>query len=143
MTESKREVENLKTQHKSNIPIEWEQAEGFSKYLISNDGQVYSLKSDRLLPQGFTYRGYKQVDVCNDEGIKKHMRVHRLVYMAHIGAIPEGMQINHKDENKANNCIDNLELMTNKENCSYGTRNARISKAMKRYRAKQRAMATC
>ena len=51
MTKSKREVENLKTQHKSNIPIEWEQAEGFSKYLISNDGQVYSLKSDRLLPQ--------------------------------------------------------------------------------------------
>lgn len=55
----------------------------------------------------------------------------------------EHMQINHKDENKANNCIDNLELMTNKENCSYGTRNARISKAMKRYRAKQRAMAAC
>lgn len=53
------------------------------------------------------------------------------------------MQINHKDENKANNCIGNLELMTNKENCSYGTRNARISKSMKRYRAKQRAMAAC
>ena len=69
MTKSKREVENLKTQH--NDSIEWEQAEGFSKYLISTDGQVYSLKSDRLLPQGFTHRGYKQVDVCNDEGIKK------------------------------------------------------------------------
>lgn len=40
------------TQHKSNAPIEWEQAEGFSRYLISTDGQVYSLKSDRLLPQG-------------------------------------------------------------------------------------------
>ena len=49
----------------------------------------------------------------------------------------------NKDENKANNCIDNLELMTNKENSSYGTRNARISKSMKRYRAKQRAMAAC
>ena len=141
MTKSKREVESLKTQH--NDSIEWEQAEGFSKYLISTDGQVYSLKSDRLLPQGITERGYKQVDVFSDEGIKKHMRVHRLVYMAHKGAIPEGMQINHKDENKANNCIDNLELMTNKENSSYGTRNARISKSMKRYRAKQRAMAAC
>ena len=130
-------------QHKSKTPLEWGQAEGFSKYLISTDGQVYSLKRDRLLPQGFTERGYKQVDVCNDEGIKKHMRVHRLVYMAHKGAITEGMQINHKDENKANNCIDNLELMTNKENSSYGTRNARISQSMKRYRAKQRAMAAC
>ena len=59
------------TQHKSNTPIEWGQAEGFSKYLISTDGQVYSLKRDRLLPQGFTERGYKQVDVCNDEGDRK------------------------------------------------------------------------
>jgi len=143
MTKSKREVENLKTQHKSNIPIEWEQAEGFSRYLISTDGKIYSLKSDRLLPQGITERGYKQVDVYNDMGVKKHMKVHRLVYMAHVGVIPNGLQVNHKDENKTNNCIDNLELMTNKENCSYGTRNARISKAMKRYRAKQRAMATC
>ena len=40
--------------------------------------------------------------------------------MAHIGVISEGMQINHKDENKVNNRIDNLEIMTNKENCSYG-----------------------
>ena len=140
MTKSKREVENLKTQY--NDSIEWEQAEGFSRYLISTDGKIYSLKSDRLLPQGITERGYKQVDVYNDMGVKKHMKVHRLVYMAHIGAIPNGLQVNHKDENKTNNCIDNLELMTNKENCSYGTRNARISKSMKRYRAKQRAMAT-
>ena len=78
------------TQHKNNV--EWGQAKGFSKYLISTDGQVYSLKRDRLLPQGYTQRGYKQVDVCNDEGIKKHMRVHRLVYMAHKGVIPEGMR---------------------------------------------------
>lgn len=84
-----------------------------------------------------------QIDVYNDMGVKKHMKVHRLVYMAHVGVIPNGLQVNHKDENKTNNCIDNLELMTNKENCSYGTRNARISKSMKRYRAKQRAMATC
>ena len=141
MTKSKREVENLKTQH--NDSIEWEQAEGFSRYLISTDGKIYSLKSDRLLPQGITERGYKQVDVYNDMGVKMHMKVHRLVYMAHVGVIPNGLQVNHKDENKTNNCIDNLELMTNKENCSYGTRNARISKAMKRYRAKQRAMAAC
>lgn len=138
---SKREVENERTQH--NDSIEWEQAEGFSKYLISTDGQVYSLKSDRLLPQGITHGGYKQVDVFNDDGIKKHMRVHRLVYMAHVGVIPQGMQINHKDEDKTNNSIDNLELMTNKENSNYGTRNARISQTMKQYRANQREMVAC
>ena len=131
------------TQHKSNTPIEWGQAEGFSKYLISTDGQVYSLKRDRLLPQGFTERGYKQVDVCNDEGIKKHMRVHRLVYMAHIGAIPEGMQINHKDEDKTNNCIENLEVVTPKQNIHYGSASIRRSESVKRYWQEKRKMAAC
>lgn len=128
---------------KDGQPIEWEQAEGFSKYLISTDGHVYSIRSDRLLPLGCTERGYMQVDVCNDSGAKKHMRVHRLVYMAHKGRIPEGLQINHKDENKENNCIENLSLMTNKENCNYGTANKRRSRALKRFWAEKRKLAVC
>ena len=67
------------TQHKSNTPIEWGQAEGFSKYLISTDGQVYSLKRDRLLPQGFTERGYKLVILARN-GVYTDM-------MKKIGAI--------------------------------------------------------
>lgn len=143
MTESKREVENLKTQHKSNIPIEWEQAEGFSKYLISTDGQVYSIERDKIISQYDNGCGYLQVVIRNDNGEAKSMRVHRLVYMAHKGEIPKGLEINHKDECKTNNCIDNLELVTRAENNNYGTHNQRISKSMKRYRAKQRAMAVC
>lgn len=131
------------TQHKSNTPVEWEQAEGFSRYLISTDGQVYSIDNDKILKPNRNSSGYVRVPLYNDENEYKQTLVHRLVYMAHVGPIPKGMQINHKDENKANNCIGNLELMTNKENSSYGTRNARISKSMKRYRAKQRAMAAC
>lgn len=143
MTKSKREVENLKTQHKSNIPIEWEQAEGFSKYLISTDGQVYSIERDKIISQYDNGCGYLQVVIRNDNGEAKSMRVHRLVYMAHKGEIPKGLEINHKDECKTNNCIDNLELVTRAENNNYGTHNQRISKSMKRYRAKQRAMAAC
>ena len=143
MTKSKREVENLKTQHKSNIPIEWEQAEGFSKYLISTDGQVYSIERDKIISQYDNGCGYLQVVIRNDNGEAMSMRVHRLVYMAHKGEIPKGLEINHKDECKTNNCIDNLELVTRAENNNYGTHNQRISKSMKRYRAKQRAMAVC
>ena len=131
------------TQHKSNTPVEWEQAEGFSRYLISTDGQVYSIDNDKILKPNRNSSGYVRVDVCNDEGIKKHMRVHRLVYMAHIGVIPEGMQINHKDEDKTNNCIENLEVVTPKQNIHYGSASIRRSESMKRYRAKQRAMAAC
>lgn len=43
--------------------------------------------------------------IYNDKGQKKYMLVHRLVFMAHKGMIPKGLQINHKDENKENNCI--------------------------------------
>lgn len=138
MTKSKREVENLKTQHKSNTPVEWGQAEGFSKYLISTDGQVYSLKRDKLIKpsnKNGIKGSYLVVTIYNDKGQKKYMLVHRLVYMAHVGPIPKGMQINHKDENKENNCIENLELMTQKENCNYGTRNQRISQTKRLYSA--------
>lgn len=136
MTKSKREVENLKTQH--NDSIEWEQAEGFSNYLISTDGQVYSLKRDKLIEpanKNGIKGSYLVVTIYNDKGQKKYMLVHRLVFMAHRGMIPKGLQINHKDENKENNCIENLELMTNKENCNYGSRNARISRTKRMYQS--------
>lgn len=136
MTKSKREVENLKTQH--NDSIEWEQAEGFSNYLISTDGQVYSLKRDKLIEpanKNGIKGSYLVVTIYNDKGQKKYMLVHRLVFMAHKGMIPKGLQINHKDENKENNCIENLELMTNKENCNYGSRNARISRTKRMYQS--------
>lgn len=136
MTKSKREVENLKTQH--NDSVEWEQAEGFSNYLISTDGQVYSLKRDKLIEpanKNGIKGSYLVVTIYNDKGQKKYMLVHRLVFMAHKGTIPKGLQINHKDENKENNCIENLELMTNKENCNYGSRNARISRTKRMYQS--------
>lgn len=59
------------------------------------------------------------------------MYLHRLIYETFIGDIPQGMQINHKDENKMNNDIENLEVVTPKQNCVYGTRNERISNSCK------------
>lgn len=46
------------TQHKSNTPVEWEQAEGFSRYLISTDGQVYSIDNDKILKPNRNSSGY-------------------------------------------------------------------------------------
>ena len=40
-------------------------------------------------------------------------------------------QVNHKDENRKNNNINNLEWVTNKENCNYGNRNLKLSMAKK------------
>lgn len=126
----------IPTTRKDGQPIIWEQAKGFSKYLISDDGRIYSVKRDKLIEPSNKNNikgSYLVVTLYNDEGRKKYMLVHRLVYMAHKGLIPKGLQVNHKDEDKENNCIENLELMTQKENCNYGTRNQRISKTKRLY----------
>ena len=97
-------------QRKDGTPIEWEPAPNFSRYLVSSDGQVIRLSTDRIVPQRDNEKGYKIVQLVNDNGVRKNVRVHRLVYMAHKGAIPKDLEINHKD------------------NCNYGTKNDSFKK---------------
>ena len=47
--------------------------------------------------------------------------VHRLIWEAFNGQIPEGYEINHLDERPINNALSNLSLVTHKENVNYGT----------------------
>lgn len=113
----------------------WKPVRGYEKlYEVSNEGRVRSLnyrhtgktKEMRAVNNG---SGYLLVGLCMDGKVKLHL-VHRLAYEAFRGKIPDGMQINHLDENKLNNCLENLELCTRKENCNYGTRNERVGKAI-------------
>ena len=53
--------------------------------------------------------------------------VHRLVFEAFNGPIPEGLQVNHINEIKTDNSLSNLNLMTCKENINFGTRNERVA----------------
>lgn len=71
-------------------------------------------------------RGYLKVDLRHGE-YRKTMFVHRLVALAFIeNPNAESLkEVNHKDENKENNCVDNLEWCDTKYNCNYGTRNQR------------------
>jgi hypothetical protein len=48
-----------------------------------------------------------------------------------FGNIPNNMEVNHKDENKMNNRIENLEIVSHASNCRYGTRNKRISDGLR------------
>lgn len=68
------------------------------------------------------YHGYKRVRLQNEKTKRRvNYQVHRLVWEAFNGKIPDGMQVNHINEIKDDNRLENLNLMTQKENINYGT----------------------
>lgn len=97
-----------------------------SRYSISNLGRVKSnyANKERILKPFQDIRGYLKVDLRH-EGKRKTMFVHRLVALAFIPNPDNFKEVNHKDEDKENNCVDNLEWCDTKYNCNYGTRNER------------------
>ena len=107
----------------------WKNIDGYDGYEVSNFGRVASnkYKNRRILKQQKRKTGYLEIGLSNKNKVK-WILVHRLV-LATFQPISgmENMEVNHKDENKENNRIDNLEWVTSKENCNYGTRNFRLS----------------
>lgn len=91
-------------------------------------GGVHILKGKVRKP-AITRDGYLQI-MLSKEGKMKWFKVHRLVWMAFNGTIPDDMQVNHIDECKTNNKLENLNLMTPKQNVNWGTRNERNAKAL-------------
>lgn len=89
-------------------------------YEVSNTGKVRNKKSGRIMAQIKTNRGYLRVHLSKFGNLKNEL-VHRLVAMAFIENPNNYPQVNHKDENKANNNVDNLEWCSRQYNMSYGT----------------------
>lgn len=98
------------------------------KYAITSCGKVWSYKNKRFLSTHKNSKGYKRVYLCKDN-IGKFLAIHRLVAKAYIPNIDNLPQVNHKDENKENNSVNNLEWCANKYNSNYGTRNKRMAKS--------------
>ena len=98
-------------------------------YQVSNWGRVKSIKFGKeiILKQSIRH-GYYYVCLSKN-GIVKTYLVHCLVAEAFIDNSDNLPQVNHKDENKLNNSVDNLEWCDAKYNCNYGTRTERLSKS--------------
>lgn len=107
---------------------------GYEGYEVSNLGRVKSHKYDkengRIMKPYHDTKGYLQIDLPLD-GRKRqnriHLFVHRLVAQAFIPNPDNLPQVNHKDANKDNNCVDNLEWCTNEYNSRYGTKSERVA----------------
>lgn len=126
---------------KNNIEEEWRPVRGFEDYAeVSNLGQIHKFKrviyfgtnhhSKRIQEEEWTYgyvggNGYLYASIGN-----KKFRVNRLVYMTFVGDIPDDIEVNHLDENKHNNRLDNLNLLSHGDNVRYGTGIARMTAAL-------------
>ena len=103
----------------------WKPVPGYEGlYEASTLGNIRNAINGRVLRQSNHRQGYKLVGLHKDKKLKTHT-VHRLIAKAFIEN-PNGYnEVNHKDENKANNNIENLEWCTRMYNVHYGTGLAR------------------
>lgn len=102
----------------------------FSNYEIyPKDGLVWSFKTNKFIGHPNT-KGYWLLSLIDDDGVLHYLYLHRTIYTACYGDIPNDLQVNHIDEDKSNNGIFNLNLMTSKENNNWGTHNKRCATAL-------------
>lgn len=87
----------------------WLEVPGYETlYKVSNKGRIKSMTYNKILKQSFLNSGYARIILCK-EGKIKAFSVHRLVAIAFIPNPDNYRYVNHKDENKLNNCVENLE----------------------------------
>lgn len=104
----------------------WKDISGYEgMYQVSNFGRVRSLSykggtKTIILSLAYTPDGYLRARLRKNNKTY-YCLVHRLVWEAFNGPIPKGMQINHISERKDQNNLENLNLMTPKENTNWGT----------------------
>lgn len=121
----------------------WKPIPNYEEYEISNLGRVKRLPYDKNVCNGGKQhcaekilkpqkrkRGYQAVILSKNNNVKSFL-IHRLVATAFIPNPYSLPQVNHKDENPSNNCVENLEWCTQKYNSNYGTSKYRISSKLK------------
>ena len=117
----------------------WKPIENFNNYEISNLGNVRNITTGKALKGFDDGWGYLQVRLYKaGKGYTKF--IHRLVAENFIPNPENYLCVNHRDEDKVNNAVSNLEWCSHEYNNNYGTRNERIGEAMlgeKNHKAKK------
>lgn len=101
-------------------------------YAATEDGKIFSYKKKSFIdPHSYTHNGYKQIQLWKN-GKATNYKWHRLIAMTFIPNPNNLPQVNHVDENKDNNRVENLEWCTQEHNINHGTRNERASNKNKK-----------
>lgn len=111
---------------------------GYPGYYVTKSGDVFSLfkigghgvnglQYIHKLKFGYDKDGYRRLIFCR-HGKRCPIKVHTLVVERFIGPVNPPLVVNHKDGNKTNNCVDNLEIVTVKENTNHAILNNLFSK---------------
>ena len=89
-------------------------------YFATDDGHIYSEHLKRNISEYFDKDGYKKVRLSNGDGSRKVFSVHRLILETfQPNPNSDQLQVNHKDGDKTNNKLSNLEWVTCKENINH------------------------
>lgn len=107
--------------------------EGWPHYQVSNWGSIRSNKSGSWLPMKphTDKKGYCRVLLSNGRKCKKSLSVHRLVYETFVAEIPEGLEIDHINGIRNDNRLENLRVVTHKENTNNPITRMRRSESVK------------
>jgi len=111
----------------------WSEIEGFDgKYSVSTFGRVRNNKFNKLLSQSERSKGgYIRVGLLNSKGKRITFNVHRLVAKAFLQNPNNLPQVNHIDENRLNNRVDNLEYCSAQYNIDYSQAKEVVQKDLK------------
>ena len=105
----------------------WRSIQNFSNYEANDNGDIRYKHSQKLLAPFKHPNGYLTVPMVSDTGSQTRQLVHRIIAEVFIPNDEHLLYVNHKDENKENNSVTNLEWCTAKYNANYGNRNSKIS----------------
>ncbi|TFV23365.1 hypothetical protein E4T75_10110 [Staphylococcus saprophyticus] len=112
----------------------WKDIEGYEGlYMVSSHGRVWGCKRKIIMKQRCNRDGYLKIGLRKNGGQKTFLS-HRLVSLAFLPHVEGKKYVNHVDENKTNNRLNNLEWCTARENNMHGTRTEKAVKKIKQTR---------
>lgn len=99
-------------------PVAWCDVAGFESYEVSSNGDLRNKKTGQIMAKNLAGAGYVKADFWAN-GQRKQTTVHRLVAEAFLGPA-EGREVNHKNGNKQDNRVSNLEWCSRSDNVNHG-----------------------